>query len=324
MGQKYKKSESFFSKVFNFFATLIVAYLIGSQVIGATGATLKFAQVSDVHLATDEQNTSYKMLENSCDLLKDTVAQLNSIAGLDFIVFSGDMVNLPKASQFMEFISIVKNLKTPWYVAIGNHDVDFDGKFTKSDLIKLVASHNLNFNGTKPYYSFKPQKGFKVIVLDTMIDSRVTANGELPPEQIEWLDKTVKETSEKDVIIICSHVPVIEPYASESHKLLNSTEVLKHLYSYNRPIVWLAGHYHGTKVIQDGKLLFVNTPSLISYPNAFRVINVNSQRDKVLVDLYYKETNLKEVQTRAKMRVIFTSLLHGDESDRIGTYELMK
>ena len=81
MGQKYKKKESFFSKTINFFATLIIAYLIGSQVVGATGYNLRFAQVSNVHLATDEQNTSYKMLENSKNICyaENTVKILSAL-----------------------------------------------------------------------------------------------------------------------------------------------------------------------------------------------------------------------------------------------------
>lgn len=324
MGQKcIQKKESFFSKTINFFATLIVAYLISTQVLGATGYNLKFAQVSDVHLATDEQNTSYKMLENSSELLKDVVTQLNQATGLDFVMFTGDMINKPKNSQIMEFLKITKDIKTPWYVTIGNHDVDFDGKFTKKDLFTAISSHNLDFNETNPYYSFK-KKGFKILAIDTMIDSRVTANGEIDSKQLEWMDKEIKETPEKDVIVIFSHVPVVEPYSSEHHKLLNSTEVLKHLYSYNRPIVWLSGHYHSTKVIQDGKLLFISSPSLISYPNAYRIVNINSQKDKVLVDLYFKETSLKDIKNRAKLRVIFSGLLEGEESDRSGSYELTR
>ena len=300
----------------------MIAYLIGTQVIGATGNTLRFAQISDVHLATDEQNTSYKMLENSRELFEDAVKQVNTAPALDFVMFTGDMVNMPKTAQMMEFISVAKNINVPWYIAIGNHDVDFDGKFTKSQVLKLIGGHNLTFSEQKPYYAFKPQKGYKAIVLDTMIDSRITSNGELPKEQLEWLDKEVAQTPDKDVILMFSHVPVVEPYSSEHHKLLNATEVLKHLYSYNRPIIWFAGHYHGTKIIQDGKLLFVNTPSLITYPNAFRVVNINSQRDKILVDFYFKETNLKDVQMRSKLRVIFTNLFEGEERDRVGTYEL--
>ena len=99
---------------------------------------------------------------------------------------------------------------------------------------------------------------------------------------------------------------------------------MKHLYSYNRPIIWLSGHYHSTKVIQDGKLLFISSPSLISYPNAYRIVNINSQKDKVLVDLYFKETNLKDIKNRAKLRVIFSGLLEGEESDRSGSYELIR
>ena len=61
---------------------------------------------------------------------------------------------------------------------------------------------------------------------------------------------------------------------------------------------------------------------MITYPNAFRVVNINSQRDKILVDFYFKETNLKDVQMRSKLRVIFTNLFEGEERDRVGTYEL--
>ncbi len=324
MGNRYKKREKFSSKIFNFFATLIAAYFIGAQVIGAAGYNLKFAQISDVHYAKGEPNSSYKMLENSGELLSDAVMQVNAADGVDFVMFSGDMLDIPKRSQLMEFISIVKNLNVPWYVAFGNHDVDFDGKFTKSEFLKIVGAHNLSFTETKPYYAFKPKKGFKVIVLDTMITSRVTANGEVPLEQLEWLDNEVKNTSNNDVIIIFQHVPALEPYPNEQHKLLNDTEVLKHLYSYNRPLILFSGHYHGTKVVQDGNLLFVNSPALISYPNAFRIVNVNSQKDKVIVDLYYKETNLKEIQTRSRLRVIFPGMFEGEGKDRAGTYELKK
>ena len=37
-----------------------------------------------------------------------------------------------------------------------------------------------------------------------------------------------------------------------------------------------------------------------------------------------KETGLKEVQNRAKIRVIFSGTLEGEEKDRTGSYELLK
>ncbi len=322
--RRTRKKESFFSKTFNFLLTLSIACLIGNQVIGAQGYSLKFAQISDAHIATGYSNTSYKLLENSKELLADAVLQANKEENLDFVIFSGDMIDRPNSSQLMEFISIAKNLKTPWWVAIGNHDVDFDGKFTKKDLYRIINAHNLHFNSDKPYYTFSPKKGFKVIVLDSTITSRVTANGEIPTEQLDWLDKEIRDTSDKDVVIICSHAPVIEPFQSEHHEILNKNEVLKYVYSYNRPIIWIAGHYHGTKVIQDGNKLFINSPALITYPNAFRILNINSQKDKVLVDIYTKETTLKDIQRRAKIRTLFADMLYGEEKDRNGTYELSK
>ena len=131
--RKMRKKESFFSKTFSFLISLSIACLIGNQVIGAQGYSLKFAQISDAHIAVDKANTSYKLLENSTDLLKDAITQANKETDLDFVIFSGDMIDIPNSTQLMNFLSIAKHLHAPWWVAIGNHDVDFDGKFTKSD-----------------------------------------------------------------------------------------------------------------------------------------------------------------------------------------------
>ena len=46
--------------------------------------------------------------------------------------------------------------------------------------------------------------------------------------------------------------------------------------------------------------------------------------DKVLVDIYTKETTLKDIQRRAKIRTLFADMLYGEEKDRNGTYELSK
>ena len=51
-------------------------------------------------------------------------------------------------------------------------------------------------------------------------------------------------------------------------------------------------------------------------------ININSNKNRTLVDVYLKETNLKEIQTRSKLRLMGTEKLYGNEKDRNASFEL--
>ena len=69
-------------------------------------------------------------------------------------------------------------------------------------------------------------------------------------------------------------------------------------------------------------MLVITCPSLVTYPNAFRIININTNKKRTLVDVYLKETNLKDIQARSKLRLFGSERLYGDESDRNATFEL--
>jgi len=51
---------------------------------------------------------------------------------------------------------------------------------------------------------------------------------------------------------------------------------------------------------------------------------LNTSKNKVRVDVFLKETGLKEVQTHARIRLMGTQLLYGEESDRNGSFELRR
>ena len=120
------------------------------------------------------------------------------------------------------------------------------------------------------------------------------------------------------------HTPIIEPFSSPTHRLLNDNEALTILKKYKNPIAIFSGHYHATKIIPKGNLLFVSTPSLVTFPNAFRIIKVTNHKNNVIFDIKLKETNLKEVQTLARMMVMQTDLHYGKEADRNFIYKIEK
>ena len=320
--KRYKrKKESFFSKFINCVLTLLIACAIGSQVCTAANNNLRVAQVSDAHFSSFEENTSYKFLKKSPELLDDVIFQINTSGPYDFVMFTGDLVNKPKVSELEKFISHANNLVYPWYAIDGNHDISIDGPLTKRKFLETLAANNDNMQQENIYYAFTPKKGFRVICLDSIIDYKLTSNGEISNEEFMWLTQEL-EKHVKDTVIVCSHAPIIEPFSSPNHKMQNEYEVRKLLKTHKNPLIVLQGHYHTTKIIQDDNMLVVACPSLVTYPNAFRVININSNKQRTLVDVYLKETNLKDIQSRSKLRLMGTERLYGKESDRNASFEL--
>ena len=318
---KKKKKESFFSKFVNFVLTIIVACAIGSQVCTAANNNLRIAQVSDAHFSSFEENTSYKFLKKSGELLDDVIFQINTSGHYDFVIFTGDLVNKPKVSELEKFIEHANHLMYPWYAIDGNHDISIDGPLTKNKFLSTLANANENMAQKNLYYAFTPKKGFRVICLDSIIDYKLTSNGEISNEQFMWLQEEL-ETHKKDTIVVCTHVPVIEPYSSPNHQMENEYEVRKLLKTHKLPVIVLQGHYHAVKIKQDDNMLVISCPSLVTYPNAFRVININSNKKRTMVDVYLKETNLKDIQSRSKLRLFGSDRLYGEESDRNASFEL--
>lgn len=323
--KSYKKSEkeSFFTKVVNWVLTLALAYFIGSQVCTEANNNLRIAQISDAHFSSYEQNTSYKMLENSADLLDDAIMQVNTSGAYDFVIFTGDLINTPKVSELENFLSHAKRLVYPWYAIDGNHDICIDGPLTKSKFMSVLGKNNSNMKQKNIYYAFTPKRGYRVICLDSIIDNKITTNGRISQEQLGWLQNELN-TYKKETIVLCTHVPVAEPYSSSNHKMENEYELKRVLRTHKNPVIVLQGHYHAAKLVQNENMLVISCPSLVSFPNAFRVININTGKSKVKVDVFLKETNQKDVQTHARVRLMGTQLLYGDETDRNNSFEMRR
>ena len=322
MTKKYKKFKKSLISIISIMFILFVAFW-GLKSYSASNNNLNFIQVSDVHLSSAKINKSYRLTAESGVLFEDVINQINETPNINFVMFTGDMIDNPRQKELIRFISYANNIRYPWYAVLGNHDICVGGSLSKEMYWKILNSHNKNFNFTKTYYSFYPKKGFKVIGLDLVIDDRISVNGEIDENQLKWLDKELSK-SKKDVVLIFLHYPLIEPFPSKTHKVLNADKVLNVIHKYKNPIAIFTGHYHTTKIYQSGNILHVNTPAIISYPNAFRLVKINNQKNKVIFDFYFKETRLKNLQKRAKMLVFGAKTYYGTDKDRTTTYIIDK
>ena len=320
---KKEKRETFFQKITNFFLTILIACAISSQMCTAANNNLRLAQVSDVHFSTFEENTSYKFLKKSPELLDDVIFQINTSGPYDFVMFTGDLVNKPKTNELVKFLTKASKINCPWYAINGNHDIAFDGPLNKEEFRKILNCHNKYMSNQKLYYAFTPKKGFRVICLDSIIDYKLTSNGEISLEQLKWLKEELDD-HKKDVVVLCTHVPIEEPYHSSNHKMNNEDEIKTLLGKYTNPIIVLQGHYHCVRAKQKGNIIYITSPSLVTFPNAFRVININSNKNRTIVDVFLKETNLKDIQSRSKLRLFGVDSLYGEECDRNTSFEIKK
>lgn len=327
--RKYRvkeKKEGFFTKLLNGIITLCLTagMLWGLQACSGVGATsLKFAQLSDVHFLENGANTTFKMTGESPRLFDDAIEQINEQNDIDFVMFTGDLIDKSFEKELKAFLPHANKLNAPWYFAFGNHDRCVGGYLTTLVYLDMVRNSNENFKFKKAYYSFTPKKNYKVIVLDNIITDEITSNGYIDEVQLKWLKKEL-DGSKNDTVLIFMHVPVIEPFASPNHKMRNGYALKQLIESYDNPIGVFQGHYHAAKITQHDNVLYVSSPALVSYPNAFRIVNVTNYKDKVVFDFTWKETRESSIQKMAKILVFSGGIYAGEEKDQTGTYEIKK
>lgn len=306
--------------LFIFFVVTVLFFL--SDLPSFSG-TMKFVQLSDIHYSLVREDTSYKLLSKTRPLLQDAIEQINNEKNVKFVMITGDGIDRPTKDSLYSLTDELNKLKYPWYHALGNHDTTTDGYLTKTNFVKILKEKNPNYTFDSTYYTFKPQKGYRVIVLDGAKNKGWTSQGILPEEELCWLDEILSK-SKNDTVLIFLHFPLVTPYDSKNHEIINADEFKAVLKKYNMPIAIFSGHYHAAKITKRGNILHVSSPALAGYPNAFRIIEVSQKGDKTTFKFDFKETNLKDLQAKTKIMTFGGAIYYGKPQDRNTTITIEK
>jgi len=305
-----------YQKLISVLLIFVLSLLLSCESVHAYTRTLEFAQISDIHYSTIRNDNAYKLLSQSRPLLLDAIEQINKRQDINFVMITGDGIDRPLQSSLLNLADDLNTLKFPWYYVVGNHDTTPEGFLCKANLIKILNEKNANYTFDSSYYSFVPKKGFKVIVLDGAKNDKISSNGIISEEQLKWMDNELNNAKKNETVLIFSHFPLLPPYDSKNHELLNAKDVKDILNKYKMPIAIFSGHYHMTKITKRGNILHVSTPSLAGYPNAFRIIEVKNKSKEVVFNIELVETGLKDLQAKTKIMALGGAVYYGKPQDR--------
>ena len=281
---------------------------------------LHFVQITDTHLQRSIAKDGERLLGSSEKLLTDAVNEINEIKNLDFVLSTGDQVDVPDEKLVDKYIEITMASEYPWYVLLGNHDVSINGGLGKKGYIKKFTKleNPISFTDNMTYYSFSPNEKFKIICLDGTTDKVVTALGQIDDEQLNWLKGELEANKDK-YIIVALHFPIIEPFKSKDHYILepDRTKLLNIIESYKNVIGVFSGHYHAAKLFKIKNKIHNSCPAVIQYPNAFREITITQEDPKYLsVNFKWHPVDGQELRDKSKNNSKSWSLTQGSKEDR--------
>ena len=94
---------------------LFLAFIILST-ISAKASDMRFVQVDSMLLSASE--------EKSIEKMQKIINDINNQKNIEFVVFTGDNIANPKQENLECFVKIAKDLKKPYYIALGSKDIN--------------------------------------------------------------------------------------------------------------------------------------------------------------------------------------------------------
>lgn len=195
-------------------------FLAASVATGAQSDTVRFAFLTDTHLSVGSR---------SCNDLRRCIADINSLPGLDFAVFGGDITDFGADEEIRMAKAMIDSLDIPYYVVAGNHDA------------KWSESGCNTFKNVFGYEHFEFRKGgWRFLGCNCGPDMRM-APALLPKDSMDWLEGL--EADKKSIFF--NHYP-------QDTSVLNYFEVTRALKRAGVQFE-IGGHWHQNRAMNyDG------------------------------------------------------------------------
>lgn len=242
--------------------SLLLIYLL--SVSYTLAKDVRFVQITDVRYSK----------QNNSETIKKVIKDVNKQKDVDFVVFTGDNLERPDMKVLEDFISEAKKLQKPFYVIIGDKDVNKYKDLSKKDFQKYLKKKLPNYKTADINYTFE-KNGIIFMVVDGAKDVIPSTNGYFKDNVVEWVDATLALYPNKNVIIF-QHFPLVEPEENESYKTFKSQKYMDVIKKHNNVKAIITGHFGINKEeIIDGIVHITTAPA----PN-YRVIDITNSDSK--------------------------------------------
>ena len=237
---------------------------------------LVFVHLSDTHVGS----------ETGADDLRRTVKDINENPAIQFVVISGDITEFGADEEIKLAKQILDSLNKPWHIIPGNHD----GNWSESgaNTFKNVFSSE-TFYFTAGKYSF----------LGTACGPNMHMGpGQIPRENIVWLDSMLKTIPADKPLIFVNHYP-------QDDALNNWYEAIDKLKQKNIQLI-LCGHGHS-----NHQLNFEGIPGIMGRSNlrakdsagGYNIVTISN-------DTVTCQTRIPGIQTNPAWATVLLKDLH--------------
>jgi len=182
----------------------------------------RFAFISDTHIGSPNGGAE--------EDLRRTVADINSMTDVAFVVITGDITELGTDAEIKLAKQILDSLDVPYYIIPGNHDTGWSGSGGLS-FTKIFGDEKFHFNYNGIHF-LGCASGPYVRMSD----------GHVPRHAVDWLEKELKKISPEEPVIFLNHYPL-------DNGLDNWYEVIDLLKQKNT-VLALCGHGHNNRIVQ--------------------------------------------------------------------------
>jgi 3',5'-cyclic-AMP phosphodiesterase len=214
-----------------------------AAMMGHGGGALRFVQISDSHIGFDKPaNTDVTAT------LREAIAKIKAEPEPPaFVLHTGDLTHLSKASEFDTLQQVLSELSMPIFYVPGEHDVlEDDGQSYLQRFGKGTSGAG--------WHSFD-QNGVHFIGLVNVVNLKAGGLGSLGDEQLEWLEKDVKQLSASTPIVVFAHIPLWSVYPDWGWGTDDSERALAYLKKFGSVSV-LNGHIHQVMQKVEGHVTF--------------------------------------------------------------------
>lgn len=244
-----------------FLSLLFVSFIFCTTVFAKD---LRFIQITDVR---------YSKTGNS-DTLKQIIQDVNKQKDVDFVVFTGDNIQKPDMKNLKDFIAEAKKLHKPFYVIIGDRDVNKHKDLSKKDYQKFLKKKLHNYKTDDLNYVFE-KNGVIFMVVDGAKDVIPGTNGYYKDDVVTWVDKNLDLYSKKNVIIL-QHFPLIPPSDNESYVTFKPQKYLEVIQKHPNVKAVISGHFDVNKEEMVNGVYYITTAPA-PYYRIIDIIDCNSK-----------------------------------------------